>query len=83
MTSLLSWNGDNIGFSAEAPATIDLMSPDREGISASVSEALAMLDRISVYGRARILGALRHCAATGELHPSDVDAYRAWEARHG
>lgn len=83
MSSLLSWVGDNIGVSGDAPASIDLMLPDLTARSVSVRQALAMDGRITAYGRSRIISGLRICAEEGSLHPDDLAAYRAWEKSHG
>ena len=77
--SLLSWIGDNIGAQPGAPVSIELMEQDGQHIHASVASTLILINRIRPDERQRILSALRHCAAHGELHAEDLRAYLAWE----
>ncbi|MGE6498627.1 hypothetical protein [Cupriavidus metallidurans] len=79
MTSFLRWVGDNIGTQLGAPITIELLEQHGLHIHASVASTLILINRIKADERARILSALRNCAEHGELHPDDLQAYRAWD----
>lgn len=77
--SLFSWVGDNIGQQHGTPIIIDLMDDNGEHINASVAAALILASRIKTSERERLLAALRRCSTSGEMHPSDMLAYQAWE----
>lgn len=77
--SSLRWIGDNIGQPVGAKIEVVLAEPDGTQVRASVASMLIMSDRIQPDERHRILSALRHQAERGELHPEDLQAYRAWE----
>ncbi|WP_342051975.1 MULTISPECIES: hypothetical protein [unclassified Cupriavidus] len=75
----MRWIGDNIGQPAGTKIEIVFAEADGTQVRASVASMLIMSNRIQPDERHRILSALRHQAERGELHPEDLQAYRAWE----